>query len=452
MTKLVNRAKMTTATTGTGAITLGSAVDGYQSFSAAGVVNSDVVSYVIEDGTEWEIGSGTYSGGTLTRSASESSNAGSPISLSGDAVVYVSATAESFVSAATSAALTGTTPSVDVQANAVYTITTSGNTTFTFANAPASGEVAEFQIVVTAGGAHTLTWPSNVYFEANGVPDAPLNGQTDVYRFLTEDGGTTYYGFVEGDNMTDTYYYYPLTNTSSDPTSSFWTKPAGYTFVPNDGIYTTEAITNMLAMFFNASSFNDPDITLWNTSSVTDMVSMFNGASSFNQDIGSWDTSSVTNMSGMFRNASAFDQPIGSWDTSSVTNMGLMFRNASSFNQDIGSWDTSSVGNMGNMFRDATAFNQDIGSWDTSSVTDMGAMFDGASAFNQDIGSWDTSSVTNMSFMFYDAIAFNQDLSTWNTGLTSQPLNFSTGANATFANNANGLKPYLSGGVTQITT
>ena len=95
MTKLVNRAKMTTATTGTGTITLGSAVDGYQTFAAAGVADADVVRYVIEDGSDWEIGTGTYtsSGTTLTRTVSESSNAGSAISLSGNAVVYVSAAA-----------------------------------------------------------------------------------------------------------------------------------------------------------------------------------------------------------------------------------------------------------------------------------------------------------------------------------------------------------------------
>lgn len=96
MTKLVNRAKMTTATTGTGAITLGSAVAGYQSFAAAGVVNGDVVRYVIEDGNNWEIGTGTYtaSGTTLSRTPSESSNADATISLSGNAVVYVSATSQ----------------------------------------------------------------------------------------------------------------------------------------------------------------------------------------------------------------------------------------------------------------------------------------------------------------------------------------------------------------------
>ena len=102
MIKLVNRAKMTTATTGTGNITLGSAVDGFQTFADAGVANFNNVRYVIEDGDAWEIGRGTYflSSGTenLFRNPSESSNAGSAINLSGDAVVYVAAAAEDLAS------------------------------------------------------------------------------------------------------------------------------------------------------------------------------------------------------------------------------------------------------------------------------------------------------------------------------------------------------------------
>jgi hypothetical protein len=60
------------------------------------VVDADVVRYVIEDGTDWEIGTGTYtaSGTTLTRTVAESSNADAALNLTGSAVVYVSATAE----------------------------------------------------------------------------------------------------------------------------------------------------------------------------------------------------------------------------------------------------------------------------------------------------------------------------------------------------------------------
>lgn len=94
MGKLVNRAKMTAASApGTGAITLGAAVAGYQTFAAAGVNNGDVVSYVIEDGANWETGYGGYSstGPTLTRATIlASSNSGSAISATSAALVFVS--------------------------------------------------------------------------------------------------------------------------------------------------------------------------------------------------------------------------------------------------------------------------------------------------------------------------------------------------------------------------
>lgn len=81
VSKLFNRAKMTVASApGTGpSIALGTAVAGFQSFSAAGVANGDTVSYALEDGTNFEIGTGTFnlSAGTLSRTV-VASNGGTP--------------------------------------------------------------------------------------------------------------------------------------------------------------------------------------------------------------------------------------------------------------------------------------------------------------------------------------------------------------------------------------
>lgn len=94
--KLYNLARMSTTTTGTGTITLGSAVSGFLSFSGAGVSDGDVVSYGIKDGTNSEVGTGTYtaSGTTLTRTVTKSTNSNTAISLSGSAEVFITARAE----------------------------------------------------------------------------------------------------------------------------------------------------------------------------------------------------------------------------------------------------------------------------------------------------------------------------------------------------------------------
>jgi len=94
MVKLVNRAKMHTATLGTGNLTLGPAVDGFQSFADAGVINGDIVRYVIEEGDAWEIGTGTVTNLAMTRNQTQSSNNGAKITLSGEATVFLTAAAE----------------------------------------------------------------------------------------------------------------------------------------------------------------------------------------------------------------------------------------------------------------------------------------------------------------------------------------------------------------------
>jgi hypothetical protein len=110
MAKLYDLARITTATTGTGTITLGAAVSGCLSFAGAGASNGDIIDYAISDGANSEIGTGTYtsSGTTLTRTVTKSTNANTAISLSGTAQVFISPRAETLSNA--SSLTSGTVP------------------------------------------------------------------------------------------------------------------------------------------------------------------------------------------------------------------------------------------------------------------------------------------------------------------------------------------------------
>jgi hypothetical protein len=76
---LADRVRETTDSTGTGTITLGGAVAGFQSFSVIG--NNNTTYYTISGGTQWEVGIGTYYGGTLARTTVIASSTGSKLDL-----------------------------------------------------------------------------------------------------------------------------------------------------------------------------------------------------------------------------------------------------------------------------------------------------------------------------------------------------------------------------------
>jgi len=83
---LADRVKETTATLGTGPVTLAGAVTGFQAFSA-GIGNANVTYYTIagQTGSEWEVGIGTYTlaGTSLSRdTVLASSNAGALVNFS----------------------------------------------------------------------------------------------------------------------------------------------------------------------------------------------------------------------------------------------------------------------------------------------------------------------------------------------------------------------------------
>jgi hypothetical protein len=71
--------------------------------------------------------------------------------------------------------------------------------TISFSNAP-SGKAFGFTLLMVNAGAYTITWPVNVDWVGGSAPILTSAG-TDVLTFYTYDGGTTYYGFVVGKNM-----------------------------------------------------------------------------------------------------------------------------------------------------------------------------------------------------------------------------------------------------------
>ncbi len=253
-------------------------------------------------------------------------------------------------------------------------------------------------------------------------------------------------------------------------------------------------VTNLSYAFDGATSFNDVDISSWNTSSVTDMSYMFYGATSFNQNVdynsGSnyWNTVAVTNMTYMFYGALAFNNnghTLTDWNTSNVQNMSAMFAGAILFNADIHSWSLANVTDMSYMFfggvpgapptfGTATIFNDngaaliswsvakvtnynymfanDSGitttlsgtSWATSaSATTMQGMFELATNFDSNISTWATSHVTDMSYMFFGGtqsatapVAVFTSVTKFNDGSTTMNWNVSaaTNLNYMFAN------------------
>lgn len=103
MPVLANRVKVSSTTTGTGSVALGSPVDGFYSFAEGGISNGDTVRYVIENGNNFEIGTGVYTITHISRSPEETLVNGtaditspSAITLAGDSTVFITASSKNF--------------------------------------------------------------------------------------------------------------------------------------------------------------------------------------------------------------------------------------------------------------------------------------------------------------------------------------------------------------------
>lgn len=192
MPSLYNIARMSTPTTGTGTITLGSAAPGFLSFAAAGVPDGALVSYVIEDGVDREVGTGVYtaSGTSLTRNVTKSTNGDAAINLSGNAHVAITMRAEDFDAKAENFG------GLDLKSDANYTVQladhrkllafplTTTNRTVTLPSAATAGLGFEVSIVVSATSTATLSI-------TRSGSDTIGDGNTSIILFASPDRPVT---------------------------------------------------------------------------------------------------------------------------------------------------------------------------------------------------------------------------------------------------------------------
>jgi hypothetical protein len=101
-------------------------------------------------------------------------------------------------------ALSGTTPSVSLSGGGSFSLVLSGSTTFTFADAPATGS-AGFSLKVTqdaSGSGFTVTWPASVQWPGGTAPELTATAdKSDVFVFTTDDGGSSFVGLVAGKDI-----------------------------------------------------------------------------------------------------------------------------------------------------------------------------------------------------------------------------------------------------------
>ena len=92
-----------------------------------------------------------------------------------------------------------------MNAGTVFTITLAHNIgTFTWSNPASSGYASVFSLKVTQDGTggRTISWPASVDWASGTAPTLSSGANdVDVFVFFTVDGGTTYYGFTSGQDL-----------------------------------------------------------------------------------------------------------------------------------------------------------------------------------------------------------------------------------------------------------
>ncbi len=94
---------------------------------------------------------------------------------------------------------------LNINNSQVFTVALNSNiSTLTISNVESRANTAQgFTLILTADGtARTITWPASIKWPSGTGPTlTSTNNKVDILSFLTPDNGTTWYGFVGGQNF-----------------------------------------------------------------------------------------------------------------------------------------------------------------------------------------------------------------------------------------------------------
>ena len=100
---------------------------------------------------------------------------------------------------------TAASQSIDITLGNVHTCTLAvATTTFTFDNPAVTGKGCSFTLITTqdATGSRGITWPASVDWSAATAPTLTATAnRTDIFTFVTYNGGTNWIGFTAGQDF-----------------------------------------------------------------------------------------------------------------------------------------------------------------------------------------------------------------------------------------------------------
>ena len=108
---------------------------------------------------------------------------------------------QAYTETKTAPAISSNVLTLDLSLSNVFRVACGANiTTLTMSNVPATGQLAEFTLILDYSGAYTLTLPGAFHHITGGsAPAVGANSKTDTLTAYTTDGGTTwYYNMAQG--------------------------------------------------------------------------------------------------------------------------------------------------------------------------------------------------------------------------------------------------------------